>query len=98
MNDAFNVKLRLSAQRALLGAITPQVRLVKVVKDGAQINFTVIAAATLDEAAATALSIAATEIIADFNDCTINENMIVDSGPLPKENAIDCGWAYMRSE
>ena len=93
-----NVKLRLSAQRALLGAISPSVRLVKVVDNGRDIDFSVIAAEPLDSAAAEALSIAAAEIVSDFSDRTISENISVYTGPLPKEDIFEHGWVYLRAE
>lgn len=98
MTHSSHIKLRLSAQRALLGAITPNVRLIKVVDDGSEIIFTVIAASPLDEAATDALSIAATEIVADYADRMINEITIVDAGPLQKENILEAGWVYLRAE
>ena len=95
---AFDPDLRLSAQRALLGAIYPEVRLVKVKRDGSTILFTTIAAAPLSEEAEEALSIAATEVIADFPDCRIRETTIVSTDPLPSEHVLDEGWVYQRVE
>jgi hypothetical protein len=95
---AVDSRLRLSALRALLGAIGPQVRLVKVRRDGSVITFTVVAAGPLDEADEEALSIAATEIIADFPDCLIDERLLISDGPLPIENALTEGWIYRRAE
>ena len=90
--------LRLSALRALLGAISPKIRLVKVSMVLAQIEFTAIAACELSEEECEALSIAASEIIADFPDSTIAERVIVDQGPLPAEDVLRAGWIYQRYE
>jgi hypothetical protein len=90
--------LRLSAQRALLGAITPEIRLIKVRKDGAQITFTTIIAQPLGEEAEEALSIAATEIAADFPECQIREHLFVSAEDLPREGQLDEGWVYQRLE
>jgi len=74
---AFDPALLLSAQRALLGAIDADVRLISVRRDDAMITMTTVSARPLSDAAAEALSIAATEIIADFPDCAIREQFVV---------------------
>ena len=93
-----DTRLRLSAQRALLGAIGAGVRLIKIADDGRCITFTVVAAEPLDGSTREALSIAATEIAADFPDRTIDEIFIVDGGPLPSEAVTAGGWIYFRAE
>ena len=85
-----SVHLRLSAQRALLGAISCKVRQIQVVDNGHEITFTVIVAAPLNEAETDALSVAATEIVADYSDRIIAESIIVDSGPLRKLSCAEC--------
>ncbi len=90
--------LRISAQRALLGAISPEIRLVKIRRDGDSITLTTIASQQLDEEAEDALSIAATEIVADFPECQINERLIVSVDELPRENLLEHGWVYQRRE
>lgn len=97
-NAAANPDLRLSAQRALLGAITPNVRLIKVASDDGVITFTVICAAPLSEPEREYLAIAATEIVADFPARTISEKIIVDVGPIPNEDVLAAGWVYRRAE
>ena len=77
--------LRLSAQRALLGAIYPEVRLIKVKLVGQTIVVTTVAAAPLSEIASDALSIAATEIVADFPTFHLEEHIVVHAGPLPRK-------------
>jgi len=92
-------ELLLSAQRALLGAIFPELRLIKVKRAGSTIFFTAVADRPLSEAAMEALSIAATEIIADFPDCSrISEQFFVTEAELPKEDVLQEGWVYQRAE
>ncbi len=98
MSHTQSTALRLSAQRALLGAIPGDVRLIAITDDGHTIDVTVIAARALDDAAAEALSIAATEIIADFPDRLLREHCHVETGPLASENVLTHGWVYRRYE
>ena len=98
MANSCDIKLRLSAQRALLGAISPSVRLVKVIDDGREIVFSVIAAETLDSDATDALTAAAAEIVADYSNRTISERFSVFTGPLPREDIFEYGWVYLRAE
>lgn len=90
--------LRLSAQRALLGAIHPQVRLIKVTRDGSTIRLTVLTSEPLSESAREAISIAATEIVADFPDCQIHEHVAITRDPLPVEDILVEGWIYKRAD
>jgi len=90
--------VRLSAQRALLGAITPDVRMICVSDDGRVIAMTVFAARELDADAADALSVAATEIIADFPDRDLRETTIVEPGPLPRNLDPLLTRVYQRAE
>ena len=78
----FDTALLLSAQRALLGAVDADVRMIGVKRDGQTITLTTVSAHPLGDIAAEALSIAATEIIADFPDCQIDECFVV-SGDEP---------------
>ena len=96
--DIVEPELRLSAQRALLGAIHPSIRLIKIRRQGSSIRLTIVAAAQLDAEAAEALSIAATEIIADFPTCQIEERLLVTTEVLPNENILTEGWVYQRLE
>jgi hypothetical protein len=98
MQHQSNVNLRLSAQRALLGAIGPEIRLVKVRDDGREIVLSVIAAAALEADAADRLSTAAAEIVSDFPDRVMREIVTIANGPLPREDVIACGWVYQRAE
>ncbi len=90
--------LRLSAQRALLGAIHPEIRMVKVKLAGGTIVMTAIVSEPLGAAASDALSVAATEIISDFPDLDIREEIIVSAGNLPREHILVEGWVYQRAE
>jgi hypothetical protein len=96
--SAVDPSLRLSAQRALLGAISPEIRLIKLRRDGDQIVFTTIASRSLSEDVKKALSVAATEVIADFPGCRVDERLTVSSEPLPAEDIIKEGWVYRRIE
>ena len=96
--DAVSPELRLSAQRALLGALYPEVRLVKIKRTGSTIIMTSILE-TVREESVEALSAAATEIIADFPDCErISEQVFVSDAELPKEDVLAEGWLYQRAE
>jgi hypothetical protein len=90
--------LRISAQVALLGVISPEIRLVKVRRDGDEITLTTIVARPLNPEGVEALSIAATEVIADFPDCRIHERLIVSLDELPREDILEHGWLYQRRE
>jgi hypothetical protein len=96
--NAVDPNLRLSAQRALLGAIYPHVRLIKVQRQGELIRLTTWVAEALSDDAVEAISIAASEIIADFPDCSIEESLIVSREPLPVEDYVAEGWVYCRAE
>jgi hypothetical protein len=96
--NVVDAPLRLSAQRALLGAIPAQARLIKVKRNGSTIRLTVLAAEPLSDAAKDALSTASTEMIADFPDCRIDEELLVTTGPLPIEDVLVEGWIYQRTE
>ncbi|MEP7210418.1 MAG: hypothetical protein ABI740_06245 [Alphaproteobacteria bacterium] len=95
---AVDPTLRLSAIRALLGAISPKIRLVKVSSTASLITLTAVADSELGEDEREALSIAAAEIVADFPAHTIDERVTVDKGPLPTEDVLQAGWIYRRYE
>jgi len=84
--------------RALLGAISPKIRLVKVSSSASVIEFAAFADADLDDQESSALATAAAEIAADFPDCTIAERIIIETGPLPHEDVLKAGWIYRRYE
>jgi hypothetical protein len=91
--------LRLSALRAFLGRVHPEVRLVKIKRVGDEIQVDVVVACEPSERITEDVSEATTEIIADFPDA----NMIVgkfeiSTGPLPREHVLENGWIYQRAE
>lgn len=98
MHSAVDPLLRLSAQRALLGAISPAIRLVKIARLNREIIFTAIAAVPLSEREREALSIACAEVLSDFPDCTITERVEISDQPLPREDVLANGWVYLRAE
>lgn len=90
--------LRLSAQRALLGAIYPEVRLVKIRRDGRCIRFTAVCDLPFSDLVLYALTAAAAEIQSDFPDCYVDERITGSAEPLPRENLLEEGWVYLRAE
>ncbi|MBR0551183.1 hypothetical protein [Stakelama marina] len=90
--------LRLSAQRALLGAIYPEVRMVKVRRDGNRIILTAICEKPFSDNALDALSTAAAEIAADFPECDLDECIVGSNEPLPREDVLGEGWLFERAE
>ena len=89
--------LRLSAQRALLGAIYPEVRLVKVKRDGSAIIVTSFLDTLTNEDCIDSLERAASEIIADFPDCELQFRVLVTFDTLPNEDVFTEGWVYQRA-
>ncbi|MBG7614481.1 hypothetical protein IWC96_04185 [Brevundimonas sp. BAL450] len=79
MEPGADILLRLSAQRALLGAVTPNLRSFSVEMNGG----TVACQAVFEEAPAAEeidlIQSAGAEIIADFVDATIDERFIVSA-------------------
>jgi hypothetical protein len=98
MMNAIDDKLRLSGQRALLGAIYPEVRLVKLRRDGTRITFTAICDQTFSDEALDALTTAAAEIAADFPACNVDERIVGSTAPLPAEDVLMEGWLFQRAE
>jgi hypothetical protein len=90
--------LRLSAQRALLGAIFPDVRLVKIRRDADRIVFTAICDLPFSDDALDALTTAAAEIAADYPACDLDERISGSEAPLPKEDVLAEGWVFRRAE
>ena len=90
--------LRLSAQRALLGAIYPEVRMVKVRRDGSLITFSAICDSPFSDEALDALTTATSEIAADFPDCEVDYQIVGSNDPLPKEDVLTEGWLFQRAE
>src|SRR5579862_8971569 len=93
------MELRLSAQRAFLGRIHPEMRLVKVKFDRDWIVVSVVVDRQPSEKIREDVVEATTEIIADFRSPTkIKEIIEVSVGPLAKEDVFLEGWIFQRSE
>ena len=91
--------LRLSALRAFLGRVHPEMRLIKVAMKANEIVVTVILDCEPSERVREDISEAATEIVADFPWGTMIEEQIQTStAPLPKEDILEFGWIYERAE
>jgi hypothetical protein len=95
--DVVDPSLRLYGQRALLGEISHDVRLVKIRRDGDRITFTAVCDPPLSDVALNALTIAASEIAADFPDCRLDERITASADPLPKEDVLAEGWLFNRA-
>ena len=96
---AVSAELRLSALRAFLGLVRPTMRLIKVKMEGIKIIVTVVMTEEPSEQVREDISIAATEIIADFpSPNTIEERILISTSPLPKEDVLIEGWIYARAE
>jgi hypothetical protein len=88
--------VRLSAQRALLGRIYPEVRLIKTKLVDKTIFFQAFTDISPDSLALEALSDATGELLSDFPDYSLEEQVISSPGPLPKEDLVEEGWVYLR--
>jgi hypothetical protein len=92
-------ELRLSAQRALLGRIYADMRLIKVKAIGGNILLSVVLDGEPSEAIREDIAAATAEIIADFPAAAkIEERFHVTSQPIPAENVLTEGWVYRRAE
>lgn len=92
-------RLRLSAQRALLGRIHPEMRLVKIKSAGSGIFLSVLLDHQPSDRLRNDISEATTEIIADFPEASnIEERFEITHHPLPAENVVAEGWLYRRAE
>ena len=93
--------LRLSAIRAFLGVIRSDYRRVGVRLVGDEIRLSVILAEPLSaslEDIQEDVSVAASEIVADFRDHWISEDVAILRGPLPAAHLIDDGLIFQRWE
>jgi hypothetical protein len=92
-------RLRLSAQRALLGRIHPEMRLVKIRAVGPTIILSVIVENAVSDRVREDVSDATTEIIADFPDATkIEERFEIGDGQIPTQNILSEGWVFRRAD
>ena len=92
-------RLMSSAQRALLGRVHPEMRLVKLRAIGDVIVLSVIVERDPGGRVQEDVSEVATEIIADFPEAAkIEERFEVSSRPLPREDIHSNGWVFQRAE
>jgi hypothetical protein len=99
MQMTFPGDLLLSAQRAFLGRIHPQLRVIKAAMKENEIVIFVMMDCEPSEQVREDVSEATTEIIADLPAGTmIAERFATDSSPLQKENALKWYWIYQRAD
>ena len=92
-------ELRLSAQRALLGRIHPEMRLVKIRASGTVIVLSIVVGSEPTERVRVDVSDATTEIIADFPQAAeIEERFEINTGSISAEDVIKEGWIFRRAE
>jgi hypothetical protein len=91
-------ELRLSGLRAFLGRIYAEMRLIKLTMNGLDIRLTVILDRVPTAEMQAAISIAATEIVADFDNAHIQEVVEVTTSALLRENILVEGWIHRRAE
>ncbi len=92
-------ELRLSAQRAFLGRVHPQMRLIKVKLVDREIVVTVVLAEKPSDEIRDDVSCAAAEIVADFPQVNeIKERYEISSASMKSEDIIKEGWIYQRAE
>lgn len=92
-------RLRLSAQRALLGRIHPEMRLVKIKSTGSGILLSIVMDRQPGDRLRNDIAEATTEIIADFPEATtIEERFEITRQPLAAEDVVAEGWLYRRAE
>jgi hypothetical protein len=92
-------ELRLSAQRAFLGRIHPEMRLVKIKALGTVIVLSIVVGSEPNERLREDVSDAMTEIIADFPQATeIEERFEINSGSISGEDVLSEGWLFRRAE
>jgi hypothetical protein len=92
-------ELRLSAQRAFLGRIHPEMRLVKIKALGQDIRLCVVMSVAPTAKITEDISNAAAEIVSDFPTAVnIEECIETSTAPLCRENILAEGWVYQRAE
>lgn len=92
-------ELRLSAQRAFLGRIHPEMRLVKIKTLGQDIRLTIVMSTAPTAKISEDISNAAAEIISDFATAAkIEECVETSTGLLSREDILAEGWIYQRAE
>lgn len=87
--------LRLSAIRAFFGRIHESMRLIKIRSDDDEILLTVICGSPPTKALREDVSIAETEILADFPDSSISTRLTCSNDAIPSEDVVLEGWIYL---
>lgn len=90
-------RILLSAQRALLGMITPNMRAITVGWQGPRIRLRFYFSYPPSEAEIELTSTVAGEMIADFEEATIAEEAMVSQEKLSNLELLDA-WIYIRRE
>lgn len=72
--------------------------MVKVRRHEDRITFTAICDQPFSDDVLHALTMAASEIAADFPDCDVDESIIGSTDPLPQEDVLAEGWSFQRAE
>jgi len=93
-----SAQLRLSALRAFMGEIGPDYRLVKIKAEQDKIILSVVLDSGAPGSVYEAISVAATEIIADFPSFCISENVVASEKEIESEDIITEGWVFRRKE
>lgn len=93
-------ELQLSAERAFLGSIYPEMRAVRIRAEGHDIILSVILDKEPSEIVREAISAAASEISDDFpGECDrVVEDVVVNPGPITDEDGVSWSCIYERSE
>lgn len=92
------ITLLLSCQRALLGAITENIRGITAALDGDVIRLRFIHEGDLSEEGRDRLEVVATEVVADFNDRDIEVSYMRADPPAKVEPYKLDDWVYKRYE
>ena len=100
MSDLWELRVRLllSIQRALLGAVTPNIRAVTAGIDEGTITLRWIIDGEITDALEDDLSVAGTEVISDFETHQITEEFVRSDAPRPLHELYLDHLAYVRKE
>ncbi len=97
-DDLSTASLRLSAVGAFIGVIRPSFRRVAVKADGRSIILSVTLDREPDDEVIEAIQVASTEVVADFAEAEIREDVSVLEGALPRADIVKDGLIYERWE
>jgi hypothetical protein len=101
MSDINSAELRLSASRAFIGLIRPVYRRIGVKLVRGEVRLSVILEDDDEDTIvdiAEDISSAATEIVADFPDRHVRQDLVFSKDPLPAAHIIEDGLIYQRWE